>query len=87
MRTRAALGISLLVVAASACKSNESAAPAPATPTTTAASATSVHPLASGDHAADFRLQGSDGKVHALADHEGKQVVVVAWFPKAFTGG
>jgi hypothetical protein len=25
--------------------------------------------------------------MHALADHAGKQVVVVAWFPKAFTGG
>ena len=34
----------------------------------------------------DFALQGSDGKVHKLSDYQGK-VVIVAWFPKAFTGG
>ena len=43
--------------------------------------------LAVGDVAPDFKLQGSDGKTHALADFKGKQAVVVAWFPKAFTGG
>jgi peroxiredoxin Q/BCP len=30
---------------------------------------------------------GSDGKEHTLAEHLGKEAVVVAWFPKAFTGG
>lgn len=44
-------------------------------------------PLAAGDVAPAFSLPGSDGKTHALADHAGKRVVVVAWFPKAFTGG
>ena len=39
-----------------------------------------------GDKAPDFKLQGSDGKMHSLADHKG-QAVVLAWFPKAFTGG
>jgi len=39
-----------------------------------------------GDQAPDFALQGSDGKVHKLSDYQGK-VVIVAWFPKAFTGG
>ena len=39
-----------------------------------------------GDQAPDFTLQGSDGKMHALADLKGK-TVVLAWFPKAFTGG
>lgn len=43
--------------------------------------------LKPGDQAPDFKLQGSDGKTYQLADYEGKQVVVVAWFPKAFTGG
>jgi len=43
--------------------------------------------LARGDTAPAFSLEGSDGKTHALADHAGKEVVVVAWFPKAFTGG
>lgn len=42
--------------------------------------------LASGDAAPAFALQGSDGKVHKLADYRGK-AVVLAWFPKAFTGG
>ena len=44
-------------------------------------------PLAAGDPAPAFSLPGSDGRTHALADHAGKRVVVVAWFPKAFTGG
>ena len=39
-----------------------------------------------GDMAPDFALPGSDGKVHKLSDYRGK-TVVLAWFPKAFTGG
>lgn len=40
-----------------------------------------------GDDAPAFELKGSDGKTYKLADFKGKQAVVVAWFPKAFTGG
>ena len=40
-----------------------------------------------GDAAPAFSLAGSDGKTYALADFKGKQAVVLAWFPKAFTGG
>jgi peroxiredoxin Q/BCP len=40
-----------------------------------------------GDMAPDFALQGTDGKLHTLADYRGKKAVVVAWFPKAFTQG
>lgn len=40
-----------------------------------------------GDAAPAFDLQGSDGKRHTLAEHAGRQAIVVAWFPKAFTGG
>ena len=40
-----------------------------------------------GDMAPDFTLQGSDGKTYTLADYRGKQAVVLAWFPKAFTAG
>ena len=40
-----------------------------------------------GDPALAFSLPGSDGKMHSLADSKGKQAVVLAWFPKAFTGG
>lgn len=43
--------------------------------------------LAAGDAAPEFSLTGSDGKTYKLADFKGKQAVVVAWFPKAFTGG
>jgi peroxiredoxin Q/BCP len=40
-----------------------------------------------GDVAPDFDLPGSDGKNYELSSFRGKQAVVVAWFPKAFTGG
>jgi len=40
-----------------------------------------------GDVAPDFTLPGSDGKTYSLANLKGKQVVVLAWYPKAFTGG
>ena len=42
--------------------------------------------LQPGDTAPPFSLQGSDGKTYSLADLEGR-AVVIAWFPKAFTGG
>jgi peroxiredoxin Q/BCP len=40
-----------------------------------------------GEPAPDFELKASDGKTYKLTDFRGKQPVVVAWFPKAFTGG
>ncbi|MBM3778070.1 MAG: redoxin domain-containing protein [Acidimicrobiia bacterium] len=40
-----------------------------------------------GEMAPDFTLQASDGKTYKLSDFRGKQVVVLAWFPKAFTQG
>ena len=39
-----------------------------------------------GDAAPDFELPGSDGKTYRLRDLAGT-TVVLAWFPKAFTGG
>jgi peroxiredoxin Q/BCP len=39
-----------------------------------------------GDTAPAFSLPGSDGKTHSLADYKGR-FVVLAWYPKAFTGG
>ena len=40
-----------------------------------------------GDPAPPFTLIGSDGRTYQLADYRGKQVVVLAWFAKAFTSG
>jgi peroxiredoxin Q/BCP len=40
-----------------------------------------------GDDAPAFELPGSDGETYKLEDFRDKQVVVIAWFPKAFTGG
>ena len=42
--------------------------------------------LKPGDAAPDFSLQGSDGRTYRLRDLAG-HIVVLAWFPKAFTGG
>ena len=40
-----------------------------------------------GDKAPDFKLKGSDGKEYTLKQFKGKSAVVIAWYPKAFTGG
>ena len=40
-----------------------------------------------GQRAPDFSLLGSDGKAHGLQSHRGRQPVVLAFYPKAFTGG
>ncbi len=42
--------------------------------------------LSVGDVAPDFELIGSDGQTYRLSEMRGK-TVVIAWFPKAFTGG
>ncbi len=42
--------------------------------------------LKPGDPAPDFSLAGSDGRTYRLKDLAGRPVVL-AWFPKAFTGG
>ena len=40
-----------------------------------------------GDAAPDFSLPATDGKTYKLSDFKGKQAIVIAWFPKAFTQG
>ena len=42
--------------------------------------------LKPGDVAPDFTLPGSDGRTYRLKELAGRPVVL-AWFPKAFTGG
>ena len=51
------------------------------------AAASSAADLKVGDQAPDFTLQASDGKTYKLSDFKGKQAVVIAWFPKAYTQG
>lgn len=40
-----------------------------------------------GDEAPAFTLPGSDGNEYSLKQFRGKKPVVIAWYPKAFTGG
>jgi peroxiredoxin Q/BCP len=42
--------------------------------------------LKPGDPAPDFSLPASDGRTYRLRELAGRRVVI-AWFPKAFTGG
>ena len=46
-----------------------------------------VKELKVGDEAPEFKLTGSDGETYKLSQFKGKQAVVIAWYPKAFTGG
>jgi peroxiredoxin Q/BCP len=52
-----------------------------------AAAPASAGDLKVGDQAPNFKLQASDGKTYQLSDFKGKESVVLAWFPKAFTQG
>ena len=52
-----------------------------------AAASASAGDLKVGDQAPNFKLQASDGKTYQLSDFKGKETVVLAWFPKAFTQG
>jgi len=46
-----------------------------------------AHALEVGEPAPDFSLQGSDGNTYTLSQFKGVKPVVIAFFPKAFTGG
>ncbi len=52
-----------------------------------AAGAASAAPLAVGDKAPDVSLPSTRGETVKPADYRGKKNVVLAFFPKAFTGG
>jgi cytochrome oxidase Cu insertion factor (SCO1/SenC/PrrC family) len=90
MRSILAPLLACALLALAACKPSTSSGTTAATATTASTPsppATTLPLLGRGDKAPDFSLEGSDGKTHTLAEHAGKEVVVVAWFPKAFTGG
>jgi peroxiredoxin Q/BCP len=46
-----------------------------------------VAALETGDKAPDFSLSASDGNTYTLSQFKGVKPVVIAFFPKAFTGG
>jgi len=43
--------------------------------------------LQAGDNAPNFSLQASDGNAYSLEQFKGKQAIVIAWYPMAFTKG
>lgn len=51
------------------------------------ASRTPAQELSVGDAAPDFTLEGTDGKTYSLSKDLKGRWLVLAWFPKAFTGG
>lgn len=86
---RTALSLAGALVALSGLAGPAAAQPPP--PPSTAPSTPQPPPQYSavlnvGDQAPNFQLPGSDGKTHSLAELKGT-TVVLAWFPKAFTGG
>jgi len=74
------LAASLMVTGLASVSQAQTSAPA-AAPTAVPAVELKV-----GDVAPDWSLAGSDGKTYKLSGLKGK-AVVLAWFPKAFTGG
>jgi peroxiredoxin Q/BCP len=75
----------LLAAGALAC-----AAPAPAQmgqPMSSPPPATDAARPAPGQPAPDFSAAATSGGTLGLADYKGKQTLVLAFFPKAFTGG
>ena len=51
------------------------------------ATAQTPNELKVGDAAPDFTAPGTDGKTYTLSKDLRGKWVVLAWFPKAFTGG
>ena len=79
----AAAGVGLLAVSAAASGQGQPPQTPPQTPPAPAQYSAN---LKAGEMAPGFALLGSDGRTHKLSDYRGK-TVVLAWFPKAFTGG
>ena len=83
MKNLTLLGLASLVLAGATTAYAQGAAAAPAA----APGSAPMVELKVGDKAPNFKLQGTDGKTHNLSDYAGKQAVVLAWFPAAFTQG
>jgi thioredoxin-dependent peroxiredoxin len=78
----------ILMAAVLAGCSNQASPTAPTPATPPAAAPTAPAPAAAADkHAPDFTLNDTEGKPVALHDLLGQGPVILAFFPKAFTGG
>lgn len=75
--------LQLLAVSILACDGSQAAQMS--TPMTSQPSV-SARP-APGQPAPDFSAAATDDRSRALSDYKGKQTLVLAFFPKAFTGG
>jgi peroxiredoxin Q/BCP len=51
------------------------------------AQGTATERPAVGEVAPEYSFTGSDGKTYSSKELVGKQAVIIAWFPRAFTGG
>jgi hypothetical protein len=78
--------VSLLAGAEQAPAASPSAAPASSPAASPAAPEQAARP-AVGQAAPDFKAAATSGARLGLADYKGKQMLVLAFFPKAFTGG
>ena len=63
------------------------APPAPAQEPAPTPTPAPVYPVNVGDVAPDFTLEGTDGKTYTLSKELKGRWLVLAWFPKAYTGG
>ena len=81
-----ALTVGLTACSAESDDPANGSAAASQTETSQNASAAEPQNLTVGSVAPGFELPGSDGNTHRLSDYAG-QHVVLAFFPKAFTGG
>ena len=79
--------VAVMTMAGAAMAQTQAPQQPPAQPATAAQAPAPVLTVKPGDAAPAFSLIGSDGKTHSLAEYAGKKEVVLAWFPKAFTGG
>ena len=57
------------------------------TATSVAMSDANAAELKVGDMVPEFELVGSDGKTYKSSQFKDKSAIVIAWYPKAFTGG
>ena len=49
--------------------------------------ATAADGLKVGADCPDFEMEGTDGTKYSLKDFVGKKAFIIAWYPRAFTGG